>query len=94
MSAPPITSPNATAPPVAVPRRRTGATRERGRVAAGVAAWAVGLLFVGPILWMLLTSFHHETDAATNPPSLFAPLSLDGYRTFFGLAGGPTRGPR
>lgn len=87
MSAPTITSPTATAPPAAVPRRRTGATRERGRVAAGVAAWVVGLLFVGPILWMLLTSFHHETDAATNPPSLFAPLTLDGYRTFFGLDG-------
>ena len=29
---------------------------------------------------MVLTSFHSEADAATNPPSLFAPLTLDGYR--------------
>jgi sorbitol/mannitol transport system permease protein len=48
-----------------------------------LVAWAVGLLFALPVLWMLLTSFHKETDAATNPPSLFAPLSLEGYRTFF-----------
>ena len=46
-------------------------------------AWVVGLLFALPVLWMVLTSFHKETDAATNPPSLFAPLSLEGYRTFF-----------
>ena len=32
---------------------------------------------------MIITSFHKEEDAATNPPSLFAPLSLDGYRSFF-----------
>ena len=31
-----------------------------------------------PVLWMLLTSLHSETDAATNPPSFFAPLTLEG----------------
>ncbi|MDU0313583.1 carbohydrate ABC transporter permease [Phycicoccus sp. M110.8] len=47
------------------------------------AAWVVGILFALPVLWMILTSFHKETDAAKNPPDVFAPLSLDGYRTFF-----------
>lgn len=46
------------------------------------AAWVCGLMFALPVLWMVLTSFHSEADAATNPPSLFAPLSLDGYRSF------------
>ncbi len=50
----------------------------------GVAAWIVGLIFVFPFLWMVLTSFHKESDAATNPPSFFAPLVLDGYEQFFG----------
>jgi sorbitol/mannitol transport system permease protein len=50
----------------------------------GVAAWAFGLLFVAPVLWMLLTSLHSETDAATNPPSVAAKLTLSGYREFFG----------
>ncbi|WP_420814743.1 carbohydrate ABC transporter permease [Kineococcus siccus] len=45
-------------------------------------AWVVGLLFVAPVLWMVLTSLHSETDAATNPPSIAAGLTLDGYRSF------------
>jgi sorbitol/mannitol transport system permease protein len=58
--------------------------RERSGAMLGVLAWAIGLLFIAPILWMLLTSFHSETDAATNPPSIAAPLTLEGYREFFG----------
>jgi sorbitol/mannitol transport system permease protein len=58
--------------------------RERAGAMLGVLAWVIGLLFIAPILWMLLTSFHTETDAATNPPSFTAPLSLQGYREFFG----------
>ncbi|WP_083706929.1 carbohydrate ABC transporter permease [Intrasporangium flavum] len=53
----------------------------------GLLAWVIGILFALPVLWMVLTSFHRETDAATNPPSVLAPLSLEGYRTFF--AAGP-----
>ncbi|ANS77424.1 Various polyols ABC transporter, permease component 2 [Serinicoccus hydrothermalis] len=48
-----------------------------------VLAWVVGLLFFFPVLWMVLVSFRAETDAASNPPELFAPISLEGYRTFF-----------
>jgi sorbitol/mannitol transport system permease protein len=48
-----------------------------------LAAWAIGLLFVLPVVWMVLTSFHSEAAAATNPPSLFAPLTFEGYREFF-----------
>ncbi len=54
-------------------------------------AWVVGILFIIPVVWMVLTSFHCETDAATNPPSVFAPLTLEGYKNFFGH---PTRGRR
>lgn len=56
----------------------------RPNPAWGVLAWLVGLLFAAPALWMVLTSLHSEVDAATNPPSLLAPLTLDGYRSFFG----------
>ncbi|WP_430480326.1 carbohydrate ABC transporter permease [Streptomyces sp. P11-1] len=70
------------------------ANRARRRsTALGLAAWAVGLVFCLPALWMVLTSFHSEADAATNPPSLAAALTLDGYRTFFGGGGGPTPWP-
>src|SRR3954453_1203044 len=49
----------------------------------GIGAWVIGLLFVAPVLWMVLTSLHSESDAATNPPDLAAHLTLSGYRSFF-----------
>jgi polyol transport system permease protein len=67
----------------------TGATtarrppRRTGNVWLGICAWVLGLIFFFPFLWMVLTSFHREVDAATNPPSFFAPLSLEGYESFF-----------
>lgn len=57
--------------------------KSRGNTMLGVLAWVVGLIFFAPVAWMVLTSFHSETDAATNPPSFFAPLSLEGYQAFF-----------
>ncbi|MCX5556728.1 carbohydrate ABC transporter permease [Streptomyces sp. NBC_00038] len=74
-----------TTPP---PRRRA-----RKGTALGVIAWLTGILFVLPILWMLLTSFHSEADAATNPPSLAASLTFDSYREFFGVDGGASPWP-
>ena len=67
----------------AAARRR----RQVGGPLLGLAAWEIGLIFVFPFLWMVLTSFHKEVDAATNPPSFFASLSLDGYQAF--LDSGP-----
>jgi len=60
-----------------------GTRRKRSGVVLGVVAWIVGILFVLPVVWMVLTSFHSETDAATNPPSVFAPLTVQGYANFF-----------
>ena len=57
--------------------------RERGGMVMTVVAWLVGITFVLPVVWMVLTSFHSEAAAATNPPSVFAPLTLEGYREFF-----------
>jgi len=42
---------------------------------------------------MVLTSFHSEQNAATNPPSFAAPLTLDGYREFFGASTGTSPWP-
>lgn len=67
-------------------QRRTAFRDKAGRQGLGLAvlAWAIGLLFFIPFLWMVLVSFRSETDAATNPPQLFAPFSVEGYRNFFG----------
>ncbi|MFD7923103.1 carbohydrate ABC transporter permease [Streptomyces sp. NPDC059740] len=58
-----------------------------------LAAWVAGVLFALPVLWMVLTSFHSEQDAATNPPSPAAALTLSGYREFFGGSGGSSPWP-
>jgi len=78
-------------------RAAEGAVREKKRSRGGIVltliAWIVGFLFVVPVLWMLLTSLHSETDAATNPPSVFAPLTLQGYKQFFGAGTGTSPWP-
>ncbi|MHC3468515.1 carbohydrate ABC transporter permease [Streptomyces sp. 7R007] len=69
-------------------------TRPRRKgVGLGLLAWLVGIVFFLPIAWMALTSFHSESDAATNPPSFGASLTLDGYREFFGTGGGASPWP-
>jgi sorbitol/mannitol transport system permease protein len=83
--------------PVPATRTRGGAVRQdrkpRGTLTIGILAWLVGILFIVPVVWMVLTSFHSESDAATNPPSVLAPLTLQGYREFFGASTGASPWP-
>ena len=83
--------------PVAATRTPQGAPRRprkpRGGALLGLVAWLIGFLFVVPVLWMVLTSLHSEEAAATNPPSLAAPLTFDGYREFFGIGTGASPWP-
>ncbi|MFJ6751781.1 MULTISPECIES: carbohydrate ABC transporter permease [unclassified Streptomyces] len=72
--------------PLPLRRRRTGSV-------LGLVAWLCGIAFFLPVAWMVLTSFHSEQDAATNPPSLGAGLSLHGYREFFGAGTGVSPWP-
>ena len=71
-------------------RLRSGRRKGAG---LGLVAWLLGIGFFLPIAWMALTSFHSEADAATNPPSFGAALTLDGYREFFGTGGGASPWP-
>jgi sorbitol/mannitol transport system permease protein len=82
--------------PIPATRTETGRPRRRqrrGATALGLLAWVIGILFVLPILWMVLTSLHSESDAATNPPSVLAPLTLSGYSEFFGASSGASPWP-
>jgi sorbitol/mannitol transport system permease protein len=83
--------------PIPATRTRGGEARPdrkpRGTFLLGLIAWLVGILFIVPIAWMLLTSLHSEADAATNPPSIAAPLTLQGYREFFGASTGASPWP-
>jgi sorbitol/mannitol transport system permease protein len=63
---------------IGAPRRRRGTN-----VGIGIAAWIIGLIFLVPILYMLLTSLHHPNDAQTYPPSWGAGLTGENYKNLF-----------
>ena len=74
------------APPAAIKRRKRKAEDDASTPAGPgwtILAWALTLLFFAPVAWMLLTSLHAESDAATNPPSIFAPLTFSNYGAVF-----------
>ncbi|MBO1754471.1 carbohydrate ABC transporter permease [Allobranchiibius sp. CTAmp26] len=66
----------------AVINRAAGRNKRAGGLLSA-AAWVIAVLFIIPILWMVLTAFHSENDAAKNPPSFFAPLSMSGFSDFW-----------
>lgn len=81
----------AATPKVGTPGRAANLLRRKPKedtsVAAGpiwaIGAWVLTLLFFAPVAWMVLTSLHREADAATNPPSVFAPLTWSNYANLF-----------
>jgi sorbitol/mannitol transport system permease protein len=79
----PTTTTGSTGTPGSSTQEVRHAKPPRSGVLLSAAAWVIGILFALPVLWMVLTSLHSENDAAKNPPDFFAPLSLDGYRSFF-----------
>jgi sorbitol/mannitol transport system permease protein len=54
-----------------------------GNTVWGIVAWVAGIVFVFPVIWMVLTSFKQEQDAASNPPSWFFTPTLDQYSQVF-----------
>jgi sorbitol/mannitol transport system permease protein len=64
-------------------RRRDPDAAARGGPIWTLVAWVVTVFFFAPVAWMALTSFHEEADAATNPPSPFAPVTGSNYSLLF-----------
>ena len=64
-------------------RKDSDPAQQRGGPLWALLAWGLTLLFFVPVGWMVLTSFHSEVNAASNPPAVLAPLTLDGYRELF-----------
>jgi sorbitol/mannitol transport system permease protein len=63
-------------------KKKEGVEEKAGPIWA-LVAWIITLAFFVPVAWMVLTSLHIEADAATNPPSVFAPLTMDNYGALF-----------
>jgi sorbitol/mannitol transport system permease protein len=49
----------------------------------GIVAWVAGIVFVFPVIWMVLTSFKQEQDAASNPPTWTFKPTLSHYHEVF-----------
>ncbi|MDA2810199.1 carbohydrate ABC transporter permease [Nocardiopsis sp. RSe5-2] len=62
-------------------RRPRGSARGTALTAA---TWAIALLFVSPVLWLVLTAFKEENQAATDPPTLFFQPTLDRFTAVLG----------
>jgi sorbitol/mannitol transport system permease protein len=76
-----------TDPLTARARRRRGRQGQDAVARAGfgwaLLTWALTLAFFLPVAWMVLTSLHQESDAATNPPSILAPITFENYSALF-----------
>jgi sorbitol/mannitol transport system permease protein len=60
-----------------------GRRRNWSTIWVALGAWVIGVLFIVPILYMLLTSLHEPAKAQTYPPSWGASLTLSNYRDLF-----------
>lgn len=63
-------------------RRRQLGQKTRGALLTAFT-WLVVLIVVFPVLWMAFTAFKSENDAASIPPSIFVPLTLDNFQNAF-----------
>jgi sorbitol/mannitol transport system permease protein len=62
---------------------KTGSGRHTSTILLGLGAWIIGLIFIVPILYMLLTSLHSPGKAQTYPPSWGASLTLSNFSDLF-----------
>lgn len=64
-----------------------------GGVLISVATWIIGLVFIAPVFFMVLTSFHPEVKASLNTPDYFGAFTMHGYAVFFGSSTGQSVWP-
>lgn len=75
------TRPAPTTTPTSTPEvRRSRNPRQMGLTAL---TWILAIGFFFPVLWMALTAFKKESDAATNPPTFFFAPTLQQFRNVF-----------
>lgn len=71
-------------PTSAAPRRDAGTGREqRRRFNSSLLTsltWIIAFLFFAPVLWLVMTAFKQESDAASSPPKFFFEPTLDQFR--------------
>ena len=66
-------------------RGSSGLSKEHAPWWWAVVAWAVGLIFFFPVLYMVLTGFKTEALAVELPPRLIFQPTLENYQAVFGI---------
>src|SRR6476659_10074613 len=61
--------------PLAQPRKRP----TMGGALLGLLTWVVVLLFFFPVLWMFVTGFKTEAEAAPDPPTFIFKPTLENF---------------
>ena len=59
-----------------------------GSAALTLFTWLLALGFFMPVLWLVLTSFKQESDAASSPPTVFFTPTLEQYKAVFDAGAG------
>ena len=76
------------------PTRPGGSSKFTQRKVSGylvtALTWVLVFIFIFPVLWMIITSFKTEADAAAFPPSFSSGVTLDRYADVFAAAWGCT----
>jgi sorbitol/mannitol transport system permease protein len=71
-------------PTSAAPRQDAGTGREqRRRFNSSLLTsltWIIAFLFFAPVLWLVMTAFKQESDAASSPPKFFFKPTLDQFQ--------------
>lgn len=78
------TASSSTAAGPAHPGRPARTGRRVGSGLLTLLTWLVALVFFLPVLWMVLSSFKQEADAASSPPTFFFVPTLDQYAAILG----------
>lgn len=71
--------------------RSDGARARRKKVGASALTtltWLVALIFFAPVLWMVLTAFKQESDAASSPPKFVFEPTLDQFSAVLNAGAG------
>ena len=92
MSAPALTAPT-TSISAGAPAKPVKPRRGVGSWLVSFATWIIGLIFIAPVFFMVLTSFHAEEHASLNTPDLFGALTLSRWSEFFGSSTGQSPWP-
>lgn len=79
--------PTSVAPSQNTVRAREQRRRFNGSLLTSLT-WVIAFLFFAPVLWLVMTAFKQEADAASNPPRFFFEPTLDQFAHVLGSGAG------